>query len=164
MNTDDPQLIIFTIGHGSGTYSDLERRLAPHRIHTIVDVRSHPTSRRAPDFRKEALEVHASASGYAYRWMGRALGGKPADPKLRTPDGDPDYVAMAQDARFRSALEELDALAADSHAVLLCAETEAARCHRSLLIAPALEERGYRVMHIDGEGTSRPHQPSLWEL
>jgi uncharacterized protein (DUF488 family) len=35
---------------------------------------------------------------------------------------------------------------------MLCAEEDPARCHRHLLIAPALEERGVEVVHIRGDG------------
>ena len=151
---------IFTVGHGNRSFGDLERRLAPHRIQGIVDVRSIPYSRHAPEFTKTELEAIAAEAGLGYRWLGDHIGGLPDDPALRS-GGDPDPAKIVSGASFRAGIEEVLGLARSSRIVLLCAEIDAAHCHRSLWIAPALEDAGANVSHIDGDGNTVTHQRDL---
>ncbi|HSR15991.1 MAG TPA: DUF488 domain-containing protein, partial [Gemmatimonadales bacterium] len=87
----------------------------------------------------------AHEAGLGYRWMGRALGGR----------------SRPGAAQFAAAVDEVAALAAGGPVALLCAETDPASCHRSLVLAPALEARGATVWHILPDGTAAPHQPPL---
>ena len=151
---------IFTIGHGDRPFGDLERRIRDHRIQTIVDVRSTPYSRHAPEFAKSELEAIAAEAGLGYRWMGEALGGRPTDPALLV-DGLPDAARVTTGAVFRSGIEELLGLAQTSRVVVLCSEVDPTHCHRTTWIAPALEEAGARVWHIDADGSADVHQPEL---
>ncbi|RPI21766.1 MAG: DUF488 family protein [Actinobacteria bacterium] len=68
---------------------------------------------------------------------------------------------MAASPRFQGGIEELIAVARSTPTVLLCAEADPTGCHRSTLIAPALEERGFVVEHILGDGSIVRHQSSL---
>jgi len=53
------------------------------------------------------------------------------------------------------------AMASEAGVALLCAEERPEHCHRALLIGPALEERGLRVVHLLHDGTALPHQEPL---
>lgn len=152
---------IYTIGHGRAGFSEVAAALERHGVATIVDVRSQPFSHHAPEFTREALEELAAAAGLGYRWMGNALGGRPNDPDLLLPDGSPNYAAVRGSPRFRAALMDLVAMAAGAGLALLCAEERPEHCHRALLIAPALEEKGLRVVHLLHDGTALPHQEPL---
>ena len=152
---------IWTIGHGADSFEDFERRIGTLGIATIVDVRSRPYSRHAPDFSKPALQEFCADAGLSYRWMGGGLGGRPADPTLLTSDGEFDMAAMRSSPAFVGAIEELRAVAAASPTVVLCAEGDPAGCHRSTLIAPALEAAGFTVTDILKDGSTRRHQPEL---
>ncbi len=152
---------VFTIGHGVADFAAMAQVLADHGVATIVDVRSHPHSRHAPEFARPVLEGLAAASGFGYRWMGEALGGRPTDPSLLSTDGTLDEAALRRSPRFQAALVDLAALAAGAPVVLLCAEEEPRHCHRARVIAPALEEMGLRVVHLLPDGTALPHQDSL---
>ena len=44
-------------------------------------------------------------------------------------------------------------MAQDSTVALMCAEEDPAKCHRALLIGPALEEHGVDLLHIRAEGS-----------
>ena len=50
------------------------------------------------------------------------------------------------------------------HIVLLCAEREPLECHRMLLVAPALDERGVEVVHIHADGRLEPHGEAMDRL
>lgn len=154
-------VIIHTIGHGRAGFADLATVLERHGVATIIDVRSRPFSRHAPEFSRGVVEEMAAAAGFGYRWMGDALGGRPDDPALQLPDGSPDDAAIRRSPRFQAALVHLAAVAAGAGVALLCAEERPEHCHRSRLIAPALEEQGLRVVHLLHDGTALPHQPPL---
>jgi uncharacterized protein (DUF488 family) len=130
-------------------------------VQTIVDVRSIPYSRHAPDFSKKELRTIAAERGFGYRWLGDRLGGRPAHPSVSDKNGNLDPEALARSPDVAAALAEIDGLTAVSTVTLLCAELSPDRCHRSLLVAPVLEARGYRVMHILGDGSVEAHQPTL---
>lgn len=153
--------VIYTIGHGRAGFAELAAVLEQHGVATIIDVRSQPFSRHAPEFSRPALEELAAVAGLGYRWMGDALGGRPADPGLLLPDGSPNHEAMRRSSPFQAALIHLSAVAAEAKVALLCAEERPEHCHRSRLIAPALEAKGLRVMHLLHDGTAIPHQPPL---
>ena len=152
---------IFTIGHGSEPFSDLEQRLTRHHVQTIIDVRSIPYSKHAPDFRKKAIVGIAAASGIGYRWLGDRLGGRPDDPALLSTDGRPDFDKIAATPAFAAGLDEIEALSRTSHVALLCSELDPESCHRMTLLAPALETRGYHIVHILGDGSGHAHQAGL---
>jgi uncharacterized protein (DUF488 family) len=153
--------LVWTIGHGDRSFPDVERELVAESIATLVDVRSRPYSRHAPDFAKAALAEWCADASIHYRWLGEGLGGRPDDPALSLPSGKPDLVAMAASAVFLGGIEELVAVAMTSPTVILCAERDPAKCHRSTLIAPALEGRGFTVIHLLGEGRKVRHQSAL---
>ena len=47
---------------------------------------------------------------------------------------------------------------------LMCAEKEPLDCHRTLLVAPALEERNVAVTHILADGGVEPHGATMDRL
>ncbi len=151
---------VYTIGHGTTDFAALAARLGSHDIGMIVDVRSTPYSRRAPDFTKDELTRLAAAFNMGYRWLGDRLGGRPSDPSLLR-HGTPDWEKIAASDSFSAGITELEGLIDSSTVVLLCAEVDPSHCHRTLLIAPELERRGYHVMHVLGSGEVDRHQPTL---
>jgi uncharacterized protein (DUF488 family) len=147
---------LFSIGHSN---IPAERFLALVQgvgVTAIADVRSIPRSRRFPWFSKNNLATHLAGAGIAYAAMGERLGGRPRDEKLYR-DGVADYEEMARQPEFRTGLDQLTDVMARSCVCLMCAEREPLDCHRSLLVARSLAERGVAVGHILHDGTIEPH-------
>lgn len=138
---------IWTIGHGDRDFDAVAADLASHGVQTIVDVRSQPYSKHAPDFTKGELEIAAATAGFGYRWLGDRLGGLP----------------LPNSERLDSGLSEIAGLSATSQVVLLCAEEDPLRCHRSTFLTPALVGQGFHIVHIMRDGSAAPHQESLLE-
>lgn len=153
---------IHTIGHGRAAFSEVERLLEAVGVSTLVDVRSTPFSRRAPDFTRPRLEAACSAAGIGYRYLGRHLGGRPTDPDLLTAEGDPDPARITATPGFAADLGLLVELAGDGPIAILCSEEDPSRCHRATMIAPALLARGMRITHLRHDGTAQPHQDGLF--
>jgi uncharacterized protein (DUF488 family) len=140
------RLPIFTIGHGANDFRTIADFLNRFGIATVIDVRSRPYSRHAPEFNKDSIAELAATAGFGYRWMGDTLGGLGGTP-------DP--------ASFLASLHQVLTLAHSAPVVLLCAEGEPSRCHRSTVLAPPLEQMGARIMHILPNGSTQLHQPSF---
>jgi len=155
-----PDRVVYTVGHGARPFEAVAGHLRDQGVDLIVDIRSIPTSRHAPDFTKTRLTALAPQNGLGYRWLGDRLGGRPTDPALLR-DGSPDWEAVARSEGFAAGLSELDGLLDAGVVALLCSELDPANCHRTLLITPALEARGLRVRHILADGSVVDHQPTL---
>ncbi len=146
---------LFTIGHGNAPFTEIERLLRIHGVAMLIDVRSNPYSRFSPDFRQRTLTNLTAAAGIGYRWMGDRLGGR----ITYEPDGGADVGPGAPS--FESALADVLTLNQGGPVALLCAERNPDHCHRSALLAPALEALGAEVYHILEDGSARRHQPTL---
>jgi uncharacterized protein (DUF488 family) len=138
---------IFTIGHSLHPESRFIRLLCRHEITMVIDVRSSPYSRRAPQYSRPTFEHWLSPAGIGYKFAGTVLGGRPADSDLYEA-GQASYERMARDPDFLSGLRNVARFAKGSRPVLLCAEADPIECHRFLLISKILSEKGMEVRHI----------------
>jgi uncharacterized protein (DUF488 family) len=151
-----PARTLYTLGHSNHELDAFLALLARHGIGRVLDVRSRPRS-RWPRFNGERLQRALAAAGVAYRWLGDSLGGRPSDPALLSPDGAPDYGAMAAAPAFREGLAALLAeLEGPRRVAVLCSEGDPGRCHREHLIARALRPLGVSIVHILPDGSAQP--------
>lgn len=154
----DPALTVFTIGHSTRTLDEFVAALQTHGVRTVVDVRTLPGSRHAPQFNADALEAGLAAHGIGYRQL-RSLGGRrrarPDSPNTGWRNaGFRGYADHMQTDEFAAGMDELVAIAADAPTAIMCAEAVPWRCHRSM-IGDALIVRDIRVLDIIGDGPAR---------
>jgi uncharacterized protein (DUF488 family) len=142
---------VFTIGHSNHSLEHFLGLLQGAGVEMVADVRSTPASRRQPQFNKAPLAQALHAAGLSYLWLGRELGGRPADPALYT-DGIADFEHMAQTASFRGAIARVLGEADWLRLTLMCAEKDPLDCHRCLLVGRALCAEGAEVRHILADG------------
>ena len=156
-----PELL--TVGHGDLALDVLIGNLRGAGVGRLVDVRSTPYSRWHPQFNRKSIKAAAVAAGIAYEWEA-ALGGRPEDPALRAADGQPDYKLMAQHPPFLDAVERLIATVEATPTAIMCSEGRPERCHRTLLVAPALLARGASVRHLLKDGSVLEDAPRAMRL
>jgi uncharacterized protein (DUF488 family) len=147
---------LFSIGHSNIPAERFVTLLRDVGVDTIADVRSTPFSRRFPWFSGKNLAATLAQHGMTYLAYGDTLGGRPRDAALYC-DGVADYEAMARQPDFQLGLDRLIADAARSRVCLMCAEREPLDCHRCLMVARSLAERGLTIGHILHDGTVEPH-------
>jgi uncharacterized protein (DUF488 family) len=95
-------LVIHTIGHSDHSTAELVDLLKQHHISLVVDVRSQPYSRWAPQLNRETLARDLEYAGLTYEFLGDTLGGRPDDPSLYDPgDERPNYERMEQTSASR---------------------------------------------------------------
>lgn len=147
---------LFSIGHSNIPADRFVALIRDAGVTAVTDVRSAPYSRFFPWFSRKPLEQRLAAEGVNYLACGDALGGRPRDQSLYR-DGVADYEAMARTAEFRNGLDSLGAGITKHRVCLMCAEREPLDCHRCLLVARALGDRGLATGHILHDGTVEPH-------
>ena len=151
-----------TIGHGRRTFEVFLEMLALAGVELLIDVRSIPYSRFAPWSNRKTIKRRLEGAGIDYLWLGEALGGKRSEPEFLT-GGKPDFDKIAGSDVFRAGIERAVELAGARRVCLMCAESDHRKCHRSMLIEPALKERGVALIHLpEGLPGQDDHQHSLW--
>jgi uncharacterized protein (DUF488 family) len=154
---------LFTIGHGTRSVDELVACLGEAAVRTLVDVRRFPSSRRNPQFNRDALAASLAPAGIEYRHA-EELGGR------RSGEPGEERFACIQVAAFRSYAarmgdpawqEALASALAEPDPCFMCAETPWWRCHRRL-IAELLSARGHEVFHVLAPGRVERHRP--WDV
>ena len=154
---------ILTVGHSNHSWEAFLALLTRHGVTALGDVRSAPYSRFNPHFNRKALSASLSASGIAYVWLGRELGGRPDD-RACYEDGELRYDRLAQTALYREGIERVLHGTAEHRLALMCAEKDPLHCHRALLVSRSLEERGLEVAHILADGGLELHDSAMDRL
>ena len=154
---------VFTIGHSTHTLDEFVALLRRHRVTVVADVRAAPYSRFNPQFKRDSLAAGLGALGLEYIFLGRELGGRSAD-SADYRNGRIDYARVRETERFRRGVERVVRGAEGRRTALMCAEKEPLDCHRTLLVAPALEARDIAVAHILADGELEPHAATMDRL
>lgn len=151
-----PSFDFLSIGHSNIQAKRFAAMLQSAGAGTVADVRSVPLSRHFPWFSKNALAARLAAADIDYVPIGDQLGGRPRNASLYKA-GVAEYEAMANQPEFLAGMDQLLDAAARSRVCLMCAEREPLDCHRFLLVARKLAERGFAIGHILHDGTIEPH-------
>ena len=154
---------IFTIGHSTHPIDAFIALLRQHGVTALADVRSSPYSRFNPQFNKDALVRELEVQGIKYVFLGRELGAR-TDDRSCYENGRVQYRRLALTEPFRDGIERVRKGSSKHRIALVCAEKEPLDCHRTLLVARALEEQGVEVRHILGDGRLEPHRDTLERL
>ena len=155
---------IFTIGHTDHSIEGFLALLADNGVNMVVDVRSAPRSRWVPHFNPDNLEPVLERAGIDYAYMGKELGGRPADRSAYDANGRVSYERAAMADDFSDAIASLIRQADELRIVLLCMERDPLECHRALLVARALAEQGVDVRHILTDGAVESHDALMNRL
>ena len=178
-------ITVFTIGHSTHTSDKFMGLLKQFGIRTLVDVRSIPYSRRAPQYNLPVLSQRLEEENILYIYAGSQLGGFPNYPAVyrsgKVPESRADftreinYEAAEQQEWYQEGIKRLIEAAREQPTAVMCAEEDPAHCHRQHLIAQTLIDEGIRVMHIRADISlqtawkedrqakgSHPDQPPLY--
>lgn len=142
-------MTVYTVGHSSLPWDAFVALLTEFSIEIVADVRRFPTSRKHPQFAREAMAAGLREVGIRYEWLGEELGG------YRTGG----YPAHMETEAFQDGIARLLRLSREGRVAVLCAERDPRGCHRRF-IAAHLVGRGLSVVHILGPRAIR-EEPSL---
>jgi uncharacterized protein (DUF488 family) len=142
----------FTLGHSNHPIETWLNLVRQHGVEVVVDIRSSPYSKYAPQFDKVDIQRSLEDAGFRYLFLGAELGGRPANTAYYDASGHVLYSRLRNDTHFLAAIERLETGMERFHVALLCGEENPAHCHRRLLIGRVLTERGHTMLHIRGDG------------
>lgn len=143
---------LYTIGHSRHTLDAFLDLLHLHQIEVLLDTRSAPYSRFAPQFNRDALRAAVLGQGIKYGFYGRELGGRPEGGEFYDAQGHVLYSEVARSQPFQDGLARLMQGTQQYRVALLCSEEDPNVCHRRLLITRTLDGLGVSVIHIRGDG------------
>ncbi len=147
-----PQRRALTIGHSNHDEAAFVGLLRQHHVEVVADVRSQPYTKYATHFNADQIKPCLTEAGIQYVFLGRELGGRPADPEFYDAEGHVRYDRVAASAAFLEGIERLEKGIGKFRVALVCSEEDPAECHRNLLVGRVLRERGIQVSHIRGDG------------
>jgi uncharacterized protein (DUF488 family) len=150
--------MVFTIGHSNHSLDHFVSLLTSHGLDVVVDTRSYPFSRFAPQFNRDSLERVLPGAGVRYAFRGRELGGRPDGDQYYDEDGHVLYWRVAESASFVARVTALRDSLDRLRVALLCSEENPKDCHRRLLIGRVLASHGIQVLHIRGTGAIEVEQ------
>lgn len=149
---ESPPGTIYTIGHSNHPIETFIGLLQQHRIQVLIDTRSSPFSRYAPQFNRDSLKTAVQEVSIKYGFFGRHLGGRPEDEDLYDENGHVLYSEVAKSFLFNEGIERLLGGIGKFRTAILCSEEDPNVCHRRLLVSRVLFSLGISVLHIRGDG------------
>ena len=161
MRNDPPRAgRLFSIGHSNHDPATFLRLLRLNGVTALADVRSAPYSPRYPQFNREELRRMLEDAAILYLFLGDQLGGRPTPRDLYDDEGRVDYERLRGTDFFRRGLDRLVSGLDEDSMVMMCGEADPLDCHRGLMIAPALVERGW--LPVTFARTGRWRARSRW--
>ena len=149
--------MLFTIGHSNHPIEAFTALLQRHGITAVGDVRSHPYSRHAPQYSRDALKTALARTGIAYVFLGKELGARSKDPRCYK-QGKVQYDCLARQPQFAEGIRRVTEGMQQHRIALMCAEKDPLECHRTLLVARKLHEAGVEIAHIHADGSLEDHR------
>lgn len=139
----------YTIGHSTNTVEKFIALLKKYNIKYLVDVRSTPYSKHAPQFNSETLKATLKSKGIIYGHMGKELGARYEDPNLLFSDGRVDFQKVRNTNTFQHGIERvINGIKHGNIIALMCSEKAPFECHRFCLVSYELSKRGVTILHI----------------
>lgn len=156
--------MLITVGHGTLAQEALLALLRAASVAELVDVRSHPGSRRVPHVAREAMREWLPEGGIDYRWE-PSLGGRrrAVRPSPNLALRNASFRAYADQMATDQFLDALAALVAGARVrriAVMCAESVWWRCHRRLIADAAILLHAGEVSHLFHDGRLDSHRPS----
>ena len=153
---------LYTVGHSSHTQEAFLQLLQENDVDSIVDVRSVPASKFAPQFNQDALESFLRHHGMTYYFFGHEFGARRTD--AFNSDGQVDFELAVNTNLFQQGVERLRPLLSNRHVALMCSEANPLECHRFALVARYFHEHDVEVEHILKDASTISHNSLEQEM
>ena len=144
---------IFTIGHSRHKIDCFIRLLRYHQCNIIIDVRSLPYSRIAPQFNRNRLSLSLRESKIHYMDFQKEFGARQTSSYLLDSNGKVDFDKVRLSSSFKDGIARLTrGLDLGYRIALMCSEANPFECHRFSLISYQIIQEGGLVSHILKDG------------
>ena len=138
---------LYTVGHSNQTLEEFLSLLQCHEVNCVVDVRSVPASKYAPQFNEESLKSFLKLHDIQYLAFGDEFGARRTD--CINNDGQVDFEVAVTTPLFQQGVKRLmKGLERGFCIALMCSEADPLECHRFSLVSRYLHNQGIEVIHI----------------
>lgn len=145
--------ILFTIGHSKHEIEYFIHLLKMYKINCLIDVRSAPYSRIAPQFNQESLSDFLKLHNIIYLHFPKEFGARQTDISLIDLENKVDYSRIRETNEFKEGVKRvLEGLEKGYNIALMCSEANPFDCHRFVMIAYHFVREGVTVNHILKDG------------
>jgi uncharacterized protein (DUF488 family) len=141
--------MLFTIGHSTHQINVFLDRLKQHGINCVIDVRSYPFSKIAPQFNKPSLSGVLKANSILYLHLPEEFGARRTEKEYLNDDGKVNFEKVRESEAFKRGISRIkNGLSKGFKIALMCAEADPLICHRFSMISRGLTQSGLEVQHI----------------
>ena len=139
---------IYTIGYSAFSINEFIETIKNFGISCVIDVRSSPFSNYYADYNKDTLERTLKEHNILYRNYANEFGARQTDPMFYTGD-IVDFDKFIKSAQFLEGVSKVNKGIERGYSfVLMCAEKDPIKCHRSIMLGKGFSENGFDVKHI----------------
>lgn len=144
---------LYTIGHSTLEQEKFVNLLKEKGVTILVDVRSMPYSKFAPQFNKEGFSLALASAGIEYIHEAAAFGARRTEKELYGKDGYVDFDKVRNTSLFKRKVQEYSERINNGDKVaLMCSEKDPLACHRTILVARGFSLAGLQADHILSDG------------
>lgn len=148
----EKDLVCYTIGHSTNSIEKFLLLLKENKINCIVDVRSSPFSKIAPQYNKDNIKKTLKINNIFYLFLGNELGARYNDINLFE-NGVVSFKKVSITQNFQSGIKRIvEGIKKEFKIALMCSERDPINCHRFGLISHELFKIGINVFHIFDNG------------
>ena len=138
---------LYTVGHSNQTLEEFLSLLQCHGVNCVVDVRSVPASKYAPQFNEESLKSFLKLHDIQYLAFGDEFGARRTD--CTNNEGQVDFEVAITTPLFQQGAKRLmKGLEKGFCIALMCSEADPLECHRFSLVSRYFHNQGIEVLHI----------------
>ena len=138
---------LYTVGHSNQTLEEFLSLLQCHEVNCVVDVRSVPASKYAPQFNEESLKSFLKLHDIQYLAFGDEFGARRTD--CINNEGLVDFEVAVTTPLFQQGAKRLmKGLEKGFCIALMCSEADPLECHRFSLVSKYFHNQGIEVLHI----------------
>ncbi|NLW48805.1 MAG: DUF488 domain-containing protein [Firmicutes bacterium] len=147
---------LYTIGHSIHSNNYFLELLTKYGINCLVDVRSNPYSKYAPQYNMNEIKRFLISNQIYYIFMGEEFGARRKDKSLFTNDYL-DFDKVIPSSLFQKGIERIkNGLEKNLKIAFMCTEKDPLDCHRCILVARAFHDLEYNILNIREDGNCEP--------
>lgn len=140
---------LYTIGHSQHSLEKFLNMLKTYDINYVLDIRSIPFSRYAPQFNRDQLKNFLQGYSINYANMAIAFGARQNNKNLYTIENYLDFEKVRNTAQFKQAFDNvLKGLNEGNKIAFMCTEKNPSECHRSIMVTKAFSDANIPIKHI----------------
>lgn len=156
---------LYTIGHSVHSVDRFMYLLNNHDVNCVVDVRSTPYSRFAPQFNTSEIAKALKINQKYYLFMGEEFGARRSDTALYDSNGVLDFGKVIKSKLFQSGIERVKlGLDKGFNIAFMCTEKDPIDCHRSILVGRAFNDEKFDVFNIHADGSIETQEELIERL